>query len=118
MREGSVLPGIAAIICLGFSGLPAEDMLVEGYQAELTRIGEIVFRAARGLAPGESLEEGFWFENNRFAPNSNWAIVDFGFAFRFDAYEVTSYALGPTSFVIARSDLAALAGPHGRLAAP
>ncbi len=27
MREGSAFPGIAAIICLGFSGLPADQKM-------------------------------------------------------------------------------------------
>ncbi len=96
-------------------GLP--DLLVEGYQAELTRLGEIVFRAAHGLAPDESLEAAFWFEDNRFTLNDNWAVVESGLAFRFDAYEVSSYALGPTDFVISRADLVPLALPDGPLAA-
>ncbi len=96
--------------------LALTDLLVEGYEAELTRLGEIVFRAGHGLAPDESLEGSFWFEDNRFALNDNWAVVESGLAFRFDAYEVSSYALGPTDFVIARADLTALARPEGPLA--
>lgn len=97
--------------------LELEDLLIEGYQSELRRLGEIAFRAARGLAPTESLEEAFWFEGNRFALNDNWTVVDSGLAFRFDAYEVSSYALGPTDFVITRAALATLVRPDGPLAA-
>lgn len=80
--------------------------------AELERLGEADFRRARGIPPGSSLEEaGFWFEAGQFSLNDNWAVVDGGLVFHYNAYEVTSYAAGPTEVRIPRALVSGLALP-------
>lgn len=68
---------------------------------ELTQIAEKVFRQERQLSADESLSEaGFWFDRNRFELTDNFAFTDEGLWFYYNAYEVASYAMGPTSIVV------------------
>lgn len=73
------------------------DILVDGYEAELNAIGEKEFRKVREVEPGQNLEEaGFWFENDKFSLNDNFAITEDGLIFFYNSYDVAPYAAGPT----------------------
>lgn len=94
-----------------------DEFFLPGFMPELTRLGEASFRAARGLAADASLEaEGFWFDDGVFELNENFAVTGEGITFRFNPYEVTAYAFGPTDFSLARRDLSEIARPDGPLA--
>ncbi len=82
-----------------------DELLVDDARAALDRAGEAAFRRAREIAADRSLEEeGFWFEEG-FHVGENWAVVADGLEFHFDPYEVGSYALGSSDFVIPWAEL-------------
>jgi hypothetical protein len=91
-----------------------DDFLVQGYEEELTRAGEMAFREARGLQTDESLEDaGFWFEGGTFRLNGNFAMTAAGLVFHFNAYEIAPYAMGPTEFAIPYEDISSLIRKEG-----
>ncbi|GAB4413121.1 MAG: DUF3298 and DUF4163 domain-containing protein [Bacteroidia bacterium] len=72
----------------------------------LLPLAEAAFRAERELAPGDDLAEaGFWFPESGFALPANYALTDEGLLVIYNPYEVAPYVMGPTSFVVARSEL-------------
>jgi hypothetical protein len=96
--------------------LTLTELLVPGYEPSLSAVAEQRFRELRQIPPGESLTAaGYWFENEVFALNDNFAVTDEGLLFYFNPYEVTAYALGPTELVISREDLNDLILPGGPL---
>ncbi|HSE83277.1 MAG TPA: lysozyme inhibitor LprI family protein [Thermodesulfobacteriota bacterium] len=77
------------------------DILINGYEADLNRVAEQEFREVREMKPDESLEDaGFWFENNKFSLNDNFAVTEEGLIFYFNSYEVAPYVMGPTEIVL------------------
>jgi hypothetical protein len=82
------------------------DILTEGYEQKLNRVAEKRFREIKQLEPNQSLADaGFWFDDDNFALNDNFAICCDGLVFYFNAYEITSYAGGPTRLVIPYEDI-------------
>ncbi|ABW31277.1 DUF3298 and DUF4163 domain-containing protein [Acaryochloris marina] len=85
------------------------DLFVEGYAPKLNRIAEKHFRQARELETNTSLNEvGFWFENDQFKVNTNFALAPGGLIFFFNTYEVSPYVMGPTEVVIPYGELKGL----------
>ncbi len=73
---------------------------------ELTKIAEVYFRRAREISPDADLtEEGFWFEDGKFALNDNFYFVEDDLVFYFNNYEITAYAYGPTEFSIPLTEI-------------
>jgi hypothetical protein len=96
------------------SGL--SDILVEGYEAELTRVAEEKFREVRGIGEDESLEEaGFWFEGGIFGLNDNFGISADGLVFYFNDYEIGPHAMGPTELTIPYERISTLIREDGIL---
>lgn len=90
------------------------ELFVSDYQVTLNQIAEKRFRAERGLKPTDNLEEaGFWFKDNKFAVNDNFAITKEGLIFYFNDYEVAPHAVGPTEFKISFSEIRSLIKPSG-----
>ena len=82
------------------------DILIDGYEQKLNQVAEMRFREIRQLEPDQNLgDAGFWFENNKFSLNDNFAICCEGLVFYFSNYEITSYADGPTRLVVPYEDL-------------
>ena len=78
-----------------------QDILIENGQQELDEIAEKLFREQKGLSPDSSLEDaGYWFENNTFQVNENFAILPEGLGFHYNPYEIASYAAGATELLI------------------
>ena len=68
---------------------------------QLTTIAEKEFRRMRNIPDGEPLSKaGYWFENDEFYLNDNFAIVDDGLIFYFNSYEIAPYALGPAEIFL------------------
>jgi len=89
-----------------------DELFIAGYKDELNKIAEKHFRKERGLKPEENLENaGFWFKENKFSVNENFAITKSGLSFFFNDYEITSHAAGPTSIEIPFSELASIVKP-------
>ena len=91
-----------------------KELFVDGYKDELNKIAEKYFRKERELKPDEDLEQaGFWFKENIFSVNENFAIAETGLDFFFNDYEVTSHAAGPTLIEIPYSELKSIIKPSG-----
>ncbi|HEX3036675.1 MAG TPA: lysozyme inhibitor LprI family protein [Thermodesulfobacteriota bacterium] len=92
------------------------DILIDGYGSDLNRIAEKEFRKIREMKPDESLEDaGFWFENNKFSLNDNFAIIEEGLIFYFNSYEIAPYVMGPTEIVLSYEDFKHLIKEDGLL---
>ena len=92
------------------------DILIHGYGADLNRIAEQEFRKVREMKPEQSLEDaGFWFENNKFSLNDNFALTEEGLTFYFNSYEVAPYVMGPTEIVLNYEDFKHLIKENGLL---
>ncbi len=77
------------------------DLLKEGFENELNKIGENIFRNQKQLKPDENLEEaGFWFNDGKFKLNDNFIITKAGLKFFFNSYEIGPYAIGTTELLI------------------
>ncbi len=88
------------------------DLFVDGYLAELNKIGESYFKKERGLHSDDDLEKvGFWFNENKFAVNNNFAISSDYLIFYFNDYEIAPHAIGPTEFKIPIKELKAIIKP-------
>ncbi len=100
------------------SGRPItlSDILVKGYEDELNESAEIEFRMLKEIPPNISLEErGYVFEGGRFALNDNFAIINNSLLFYFNAYEIASYAEGPTEIELKLTDYVNLIDQNGVL---
>ena len=81
--------------------LQLEDLFIPESMEAVTGIGELFFRDLKGMMEGESLEDaGFWFENNEFYLNDNFAISGNELIFFYNNYEIQAYAYGPTELAI------------------
>jgi hypothetical protein len=93
------------------------DLLVPGYEAPLNAIAEAEFRVLRGISPGQTLAAaGFWFDDDRFHLNENFAVDTRGLSFHFNPYEIASHAAGPTTLTLTVEELGALVLADGELA--
>lgn len=91
-----------------------KELFVDEYKDELNKIAEKYFRKERELKPDEDLEQaGFWFNENKFSVNENFAIAETGLSFYFNDYEVTSHAAGPTLIEIPYPELKSIIKPSG-----
>lgn len=86
-----------------------DDLFSGKYMDELNKIAEKYFRKERELKPDENLEEvGFWFKENKFSVNENFAVGKTSLSFFFNDYEITSHAAGPTLIEIPFAELASI----------
>lgn len=77
------------------------ELLQNGFENELNKIGEEIFRNQKQLKPDENLEEaGFWFNEGKFKLNDNFLITKAGLKFFFNSYEIGPYAIGTTELLI------------------
>lgn len=82
-----------------------DDLFNPGYKEELNQVAEIEFRMDKEIPPEESLQEqGYWFENDRFQLNQNFAVINKSLVFYFNAYEIAPYAMGPTELELKLTD--------------
>jgi len=94
--------------------LQMADLFQPESEATLNGIAEREFRKVREIDAGSSLTKaGFWFPEDAFKVNENFAVADEGLLIHFNAYEVGPYSLGPTEILIGRTELAGIAHPDG-----
>lgn len=85
--------------------LTLDELFNPGFRSRLNEIAERFFREARQIPAEKSLADaGFWFDDG-FEVNDNFAVVEAGLLFFFDAYEIGPYSAGPTRMVIPRQAL-------------
>lgn len=96
------------------AALSLEDLFIEGYQNSLNQSAEIEFRMQKEIPPSNSLESaGYWFEDDRFVLNENFAIINRSLIFYYNPYEIGPYSLGATELELKLSDFADLIDPNG-----
>ncbi|GAB6281308.1 MAG: hypothetical protein STSR0008_00470 [Ignavibacterium sp.] len=82
------------------------DIFTENNFIKLNSIAENIFRKKWKLKKDDDLEKaGFWFENNKFALNNNFAITKDGLIFYYNNYEIAPYVFGPTELFIPFSEI-------------
>jgi hypothetical protein len=115
--HGNYLTMLSSFDAVSGLKVDLDDILVEGFERELNRIGEVGLRDQKDIPDGSSLDSaGFWFENGRFELNAaNFAITDRGLAFHFNIYEIAPYAEGPTELLIPFADIHHLIREDGPL---
>lgn len=97
------------------TGEPIElaDLLAPGAEARLAELGERAFRSARQVGADVTLEAaGFWFEDDRFELNDNFAVTGGGLTFLYNPYEVAPHVMGPTRITLPWSAVAGLLRPE------
>jgi hypothetical protein len=93
-----------------------DDLLVEGFEDKLNPAAEIEFRMNHEILPSIKLSDaGYFFEEDKFILNDNFAVMDGSLLFYFNPYEITSYAQGPEELQIGFSDYKALIKPGSLL---
>jgi hypothetical protein len=88
------------------------DILKPGYEAELTAIGEKIFRKQENLDATTPLSRDYFFKDGKFALNQNFLITPFGLKFLYNQYEIKPYAAGQTTLDIPYAQIKALLQPN------
>lgn len=91
--------------------LTLSDILVAGYQPELTKIAEAIFRKNEKLTPTASLADNYFFDKGKFALNENYSITPIGIRFMYNQYEIKPYAAGQTELLLPYSAITKLMKP-------
>ncbi|MES2265920.1 MAG: DUF3298 domain-containing protein [Bacteroidota bacterium] len=86
------------------------DILVEGYKAELNKVAERIFRKNEKLTPTAPLDN-YFFDKNKFALNENYLITPVGLRFMYNQYEIKPYAAGQTELIIPYTEISKLMRP-------
>lgn len=88
-----------------------EDVLLPNTQRQLSKIAERIFRKDEKLKDTSSLEQDYFFEDNKFALNENYSFTPLGIRFLYNQYEIKPYAAGQTELFIPWADLKTLIKP-------
>lgn len=88
-----------------------DDILVDGYKPQLTKIAEKVFRKNEKLTDTSSLKNDYFFKDDKFALNENYSITPAGIRFVYNQYEIKPYAAGQTELLLSYSQLKTLMRP-------
>ncbi len=76
------------------------DLLTDGYEKQLTSVGEIIFRKNENLNTTASLKDDYFFKDGKFALNNNYLITPEGIRFLYNNYEIKPFAAGRTVLLI------------------
>lgn len=83
-----------------------DNLFKPGYQEELNKVGEKIFRHVRELADTASFQYNYFeFPDNKFELNDNYGFTPQGVVFFYNSYEIAPYAAGPTEIVIPYEEL-------------
>lgn len=88
------------------------DLLISGYENQLNKIAEGIFRRQEKLSDTASLAANYFFKNNKFALNSNFSITPIGIRFLYNQYEIKPYAAGVTDLFIPYTQIKSLLQPN------
>jgi hypothetical protein len=80
------------------------DLLMSGYEAELNRVAEELFKKTYYIGEGRMYktydDAGFWLEPGKFSVPENFLITPGGLLFLFNPYEIAPYAAGAIEFFV------------------
>jgi hypothetical protein len=89
------------------------DFLVEGFEEKLNQLAEIEFRMDKQIAPNKALNDaGYFFDNDRFKLNGNFAVLNQTLLFYFNPFEIGPYSIGPTELELKLTDYVDLIKPN------
>ncbi len=88
------------------------DLFIDGYNEELTKIAERIFRKQEKLSDTASLKENYFFVDGKFALNNNFLITPTGIIFLYNEYEIKSFAAGITQLGIPYEQIRSLLRPN------
>jgi len=92
------------------------DILGVGYENDLNSAAEIEFRMLKEIPPSQALKDkGYFFENEKFVLNENFAIINKSLVFYFNPFEIAPYAVGPTELELKLTDYVMLIKDSGVL---
>lgn len=86
--------------------LTLKDILISGYEKELTKIGAEIFKANYGFSDIDDLrKEGFNFKDGKFALNSNYGFTKQGIVFQYNPLEIGANTIGAPCLLIPYSKI-------------
>lgn len=86
-----------------------EKLLKKGYQFQLKKIAEKVFRKTFGIEEKDSFfKKGFYFEGNKFFLPESFVVLETGLRFDYKKTELSNDEGASTSFVIAYKEIKSL----------
>ena len=88
-----------------------DDIFVEGYQENLNKIAEKIFRTDEKLSDTTSLATNYFFDKNKFSLNKNFMVTPQGVSFLYNEYEIKPYSAGQTTLLIPYSQIKSLLRP-------
>ncbi|RYY37126.1 MAG: DUF3298 domain-containing protein [Sphingobacteriaceae bacterium] len=91
--------------------LELNDIMVDNYKDSLTAVAEKIFRKQEKLTDTSSLARDYFFKDNKFALNENFAITPIGLKFLYNQYEIKPYAAGQTELIIPYAQLKSIIRP-------
>lgn len=87
------------------------DIFKPGYEAELNKIAEKIFRKQENLTETASLADNYFFKDAKFSLNQNFLITPIGIKFLYNQYEIKPYAAGQTTLEIPYEQIKTLLQP-------
>ncbi len=98
--------------------LTLKDVLISGYEKELTQIAEQIFKENYGFSDIQDFrKEGFTFKDGKFALNSNYGFSKRGIIFQYNPLEIGANAIGAPQLLIPYQQIQHLIKKDGLLAA-
>jgi hypothetical protein len=88
------------------------SILMAGYEKEMTKVAEVIFRQQEKLTPTASLANDYFFKDDTFALNENFSITPIGLKFLYNQYEIKPYAAGQTILLVPYAKIKTLLKPH------
>ena len=96
--------------------LTLSDLATGAGMDSLRALGERAFLIDKGLtSPAEIKSEGWFWESGRFALSENFGVMREGLVFHWNAYDINSYAAGPTTITLPWSAVKPYLKPNGPL---
>lgn len=93
-----------------------EEIFTRDEIVVINKRAEIIFRDTYGLDPEGSLDEaGYWFDNDKFSLNTNFAVQKNSLLFFFNSYEIAPYCNGPSEVEIPYNEIEDLIGDDNPL---
>ncbi|RYU92187.1 DUF3298 domain-containing protein [Mucilaginibacter terrigena] len=89
-----------------------DDIFTNGYQPQLSKIAEKIFRKDEKLTDTSSLARDYFFKDNKFALNDNYSITPAGIRFVYNQYEIKPYAAGQTELLLPWAQIKTLMRPQ------
>ncbi len=93
--------------------LSLNDLFKPDFRNALTMKAERIFRKDKAMSPDSSFAAaGYWFKNNFFSLNNNYALTGKGLQFFYNDYEIAPYYMGSTKMIVPYDELKSVLKPE------